>query len=113
MSFFGESAKKAIWSPRLMEYTVKIAPKGQEGSYLSLSLLPKFISQPLVGFMSGKLLQVYAPAEEVVSSDGVKSLLVGDISRHYMIWIWVGCIAVISLIGMIVFGKFLRGTEKS
>jgi hypothetical protein len=63
--------------------------------------------------MSGKLLEVYAPAEEVVNSDGVKSLVVGDISHHYMIWIWVGCIAVISPIGMIIFGKFLRGTEKS
>ncbi len=104
---------EAIWSPRLMEYTAKIAPKGQEGSYLSLSLLPKFISQPLVGFMSGKLLAVYAPAEEVVNSEGVKSLVVGDISNHYMIWIWVGCIAAISPIGMIIFGRFLRGVEKS
>jgi len=63
--------------------------------------------------MSGKLLAVYAPAEEVVNSEGVKSLVVGDISNHYMIWIWVGCIAAISPIGMIIFGRFLRGVEKS
>lgn len=56
---------EAIWSPRLMEYTAKIAPKGQEGSYLSLSLLPKFISQPVVALMSGALLSVYAPATEI------------------------------------------------
>lgn len=104
---------EAIWSPRLMEYTAKIAPKGQEGSYLSLSLLPKFISQPLVGFMSGKLLAVYAPAEEIVNEAGVKSLQVGDISQHHMIWIWVGAVAIISPLGMIVFGKFLRGHEAS
>lgn len=104
---------EAIWSPRLMEYTAKIAPKGQEGSYLSLSLLPKFISQPLVGFMSGKLLAVYVPATEVVNEAGVKSLVVGDVSNHYMIWIWVGAIALISPIGMIVFGRFLRGHEAS
>ncbi|HDR67771.1 MAG TPA: MFS transporter, partial [Bacteroidaceae bacterium] len=104
---------EAIWSPRLMEYTAKIAPKGQEGSYLSLSLLPKFISQPLVGFMSGKLLDVYTPATEVINEEGVKSLVVGDISNHYMLWIWVGAVAVISPLGMIIFGKFLRGKEKS
>ena len=104
---------EAIWSPRLMEYTAKIAPKGQEGSYLSLSLLPKFISQPLVGFMSGKLLEVYVPATEVINEAGVKSQVVGDISHHYMIWIWVGSIAVISPIGMIIFGKFLRAHESS
>jgi len=104
---------EAIWSPRLMEYTAKIAPKGQEGSYLSLSLLPKFISQPLVGFMSGKLLDVYTPATEVINEEGVKSLVVGDISNHYMLWIWVGAVAVISPVGMIVFGKFLRGKEAS
>lgn len=96
-----------------MEYTAKIAPKGQEGSYLALSLLPKFISQPLVGFMSGKLLEVYVPATEVVNDAGVKSLAVGDISNHYMLWIWVGSIAAISPIGMIIFGKFLRAHEAS
>ncbi len=104
---------EAIWSPRLMEYTAKIAPKGQEGSYLSLSLLPKFISQPLVGVMSGYLLQVYTPATEVINEAGVKSQVVGDTSQHYMIWIWVGAVAVISPIGMIIFGKFLRGHEAS
>jgi len=48
-----------------------------------------------------------------VNEAGVKSQVVGDISNHYMIWIWVGAIAVISPIGMIIFGKFLRGHEAS
>ncbi len=104
---------EAIWSPRLMEYTAKIAPKGQEGSYLSLSLLPKFISQPLVGVMSGYLLKAYVPATEVVNEAGAKSLVVGDISNHYMVWIWVGAVALISPLGMIIFGRFLRGHEAS
>jgi len=63
--------------------------------------------------MSGKLLEVYTPATEIVNEAGVKSQMVGDISNHYMIWIWVGAIAVISPIGMIIFGKFLRGHEAS
>jgi MFS family permease len=104
---------EAIWSPRLMEYTAKIAPVGQEGSYLSLALLPKFISQPLVGVMSGYLLQAYTPATEVINDAGVKSQVVGDISHHYMIWVWVGVLAVVSPVGMIIFGKFLRAHESS
>ncbi len=89
---FGEG----IWSPRLMEYTAKIAPKGQEGSYLSLSMLPRFITKPFVAIMGGELLSRYCPAE-------------GDISNHHMVWFWVGAIAMISPIGMLVFKKFVSG----
>ncbi len=101
---FGE----AIWSPRLMEYTARIAPKGQEGSYLSLALLPKFIAQPLVGIMSGSLLSTYVPAKEVAGKQ-----VVGDISNHYMVWFWIGVVAITSPIGMIVFRKFVSNKEES
>ena len=63
--------------------------------------------------MSGALLSAYTPATEVVNEAGVKTLQVGDISHHYMIWIWVGAVAVISPLGMILFGRFLRGKEES
>ncbi|MDY0062864.1 MAG: hypothetical protein RBU45_23850 [Myxococcota bacterium] len=34
------SVGEACCSPRLYEYPAAIAPRGQEGSYLALSLLP-------------------------------------------------------------------------
>jgi len=108
---------EAIWSPRLMEYTAKIAPKGQEGSYLSLSMLPRFATKPLVAIMSGGLLSSYVPmvdkvdaaGQAVVNEAGKTVQVVGDLSNHSMVWVWIGAIAVISPIGMLIFRKFVSG----
>ncbi len=54
---------EGIWSPRLFEYTASIAPKGREGSYMSLSILPWFASKPLVAGLQAWLLPAYAPKE--------------------------------------------------
>jgi len=50
-----------IWSPRLQEYTAAIAPKGQEGTYLGLSLFPWFFAKGAVSFMSGHMLARFIP----------------------------------------------------
>jgi len=47
---------EVIWSPKLNEYTAAIAPKGQEGTYLGLSLMPWFLAKTLVSILSGHLL---------------------------------------------------------
>ena len=39
------SVGEAIWSPRLYEYAAAIAPKGQEASYMALSVLPYFFAK--------------------------------------------------------------------
>ena len=44
---------EAIWSPRLMQFTAEIAPKGKEGTYIALSVLPYFVAKFFVGPMSG------------------------------------------------------------
>ncbi len=111
---------EAIWSPRFMEYTARIAPKGQEGSYLSLTYLPKLFSQPLVAYMSGQLLATYVPMKEKLDSAGkvVKNSagqivqVTGDISNHQMVWFWVGIVAIISPIGMVVLRKFVAAKEE-
>ncbi len=98
---------EAIWSPRLMEYTARIAPKGQEASYMSLSLLPKFLSQPLVAVMSGWLLARYVPIVEATGVAEKTPPVVGDISHHHMVWLWVGAIAILSPLGMLLFKKWI------
>jgi POT family proton-dependent oligopeptide transporter len=50
-----------IWSPRLQEYTAAIAPKGQEGTYLGLSLFPWFFAKGAVSFLSGHMLARWIP----------------------------------------------------
>jgi len=56
---------EVIWSPKLYEYTAAIAPKGQEGTYLGLSLVPWFLAKTLVSAFSGHML-VYWTHENVL-----------------------------------------------
>jgi MFS family permease len=54
---------EALWSPRLYEYNVSIAPRGREATYVSLAALPYFLAKFLVGPTSGYLLAHYCPKE--------------------------------------------------
>jgi len=55
------SIGEVIWSPKLNEYIAAIAPKGQEGSYLGMSMVPWFFAKLVVGAMSGHLLSTWVP----------------------------------------------------
>ena len=54
---------EALWSPRLYEYNLAIAPAGRESTYVSLSALPYFFAKLIVGPTAGYLLTAYCPAE--------------------------------------------------
>lgn len=96
---------EAIWSPRLMQFTAEIAPEGKEGTYLALSVLPNFAAKFVAGPMSGLLVKHYTPVQEVVNAAGQKSLVVGNLSQHYMVWIWIGGMALLSPFGLLAFKK--------
>jgi dipeptide/tripeptide permease len=55
------SIGEVIWSPKLNEYTAAIAPEGQEGSYLGMSMMPWFAAKVAVSAMSGHMLTRWAP----------------------------------------------------
>jgi MFS family permease len=59
---------EVVWSPKLNEYTAAIAPKGQEGTYLGLSMLPWFLAKTVVSLLSGHMLARWSP--ESVSVNG-------------------------------------------
>ena len=61
------SIGEAIWSPRLYQYTAAIAPRGQEGTYMALSLLPYFVAKLFVGMMSGRMLENWCPSDGVLA----------------------------------------------
>ena len=84
---------EAIWSPRLMQFMAEIAPKGKEGTYISLSYLPYFMAKLFVGPLSGWLLATYVP-------EGQDSY-----PQHYMVWLWIGGMAVVSPLGLLIFRK--------
>jgi hypothetical protein len=55
------SVGEVVWSPKLYEYTAAIAPEGQEGTYLGLSMVPWFLAKTLVSLISGHLLVRFCP----------------------------------------------------
>jgi MFS family permease len=91
------SIGESFYSPRLYEYPAAIAPKGQEGSYMALSMLPYFVAKFFVGAISGFLLVRYCPAEGPRNSQ--------------MIWLIVGGMALISPLGLIVFRRYIQVHE--
>jgi len=90
---------EAIWSPRLMQFTAEIAPKGKEGSYIALSMLPSFLAKFAVGYMSAELLVNYAP-------EGASHY-----PLHYMVWVWIGGMALISPILLFIFKRAFTRNE--
>ena len=98
---------EAIWSPRLMQFTAEIAPKGKEGTYIALSILPFFAAKFAVGPMSGILLEAYTPL------NSVGKVMAGGYPDHYMIWVWIGGMALITPIALLLmrnlFQKALDG----
>ncbi len=85
---------EAIWSPKLMQFTAEIAPKGKEGTYLALAILPFFLAKLIAGPMSGILLNAYLPV-------GPNKEILGPYTEHYMVWVWIGAMAVITPIGLL------------
>jgi hypothetical protein len=55
------SIGEIIWSPKLQEYTAAVAPPGQEGSYLGMSLMPYFVAKTFISLLSGHMLQRFCP----------------------------------------------------
>lgn len=91
------SIGEAIFSPRLYEYPAAIAPKGQEGSYMSLSLLPMFVAKFFVGALSGWLLTTFCPETGPRNSE--------------VMWLIIALMAIATPIGLIVFRKWIQVQE--
>ena len=91
------SVGEALWSPRLYEYAAAIAPKGQEASYMALSMLPYFLAKFFVGGTSGWLLAKFCPAEGVRNPE--------------IMWFAIGCMALVTPAGTFLFRKYIQVHE--
>ncbi len=91
------SIGEAFWSPRLYEYPAAIAPKGQEASYMALSMLPFFVAKFFAGGLSGKLLQDFCPARGPRDPG--------------LLWLIVGIMALATPAGLVVFKRWIRVPE--
>eukprot|EP00392_Amoebophrya_sp_AT5.2_P004838 g4847.t1 len=52
---------EACWSPRLYEYTMRMAEPGKEGTYTALANAPMFCATLIAGSFSGYLLEIFCP----------------------------------------------------
>lgn len=68
------SIGELAWSPKLTEYTAAIAPHGQEGTYLGLSMMPWFVAKLAVSAMSGHMLERWVP-----EGRGLQTMCSGDV----------------------------------
>ena len=91
---------EAIWSPRLMQFSAEIAPKGKEGAYIALAILPYFLGKIGATIMADQLTGLYF-SEDMV-----------DYTGHEMAWAYIGGMAMLSPLGMIVFRKTFNQSEK-
>ena len=93
---------EVIWSPRLQEYTAAVAPEGQEGTYLGLSMMPYFIAKTIVSALSGHMLVRWVPED------------IGTKLRAGVVTFWDSPSALWMLLGVFALGGpllalFLRG----
>ncbi|NHA13965.1 MFS transporter [Thioalkalivibrio sp. XN279] len=101
---------EVVWSPKLYEYTAAIAPKGQEGAYLGMSLIPWFLAKTVVSAMSGHMLNRWSPEEVVIDGQAValqEAMINHQLSywdRPEAMWLYLGLYA---LAGCVV-AYFLR-----
>ncbi len=100
---------EVIWSPRLSEYTAAIAPKGQEGTYLGLSMVPYFMAKTMVSLMSGHMLTRYVPL------DIGEKLRAGTVPFWHSpsaLWLILGALAFGGpLIALLMKGWFTKGVK--
>lgn len=91
------SVGEAFYSPRLYEYSAAIAPKGQEASYMAMSLLPFFVAKFFAGMFSGLLLAWYCP--ETGPRESPK------------LWLVIALTALATPLGLLLLRRYIRVRE--
>jgi hypothetical protein len=109
---------EVLWSPKLYEYTAAIAPAGQEGTYLGLSMLPWFLAKSIVSWFSGDWLTRWSP--ERVTVGGVTMPLQQAMIENRLdywhtpsaMWMVLGLYALVGCVGALLLrGWLTRGAR--
>ncbi|MBP6874455.1 MAG: MFS transporter [Candidatus Eisenbacteria bacterium] len=103
------SIGEIIWSPKLQEYTAAVAPAGQEGSYLGMSLMPYFIAKTFISLLSGHMLTRFCP-------EGIQAGLIAGTVPFWRspaaMWLILGLFALAGLMVALLFkGWLTRGVK--
>ena len=57
------SIGESIWAPRLLDYTLDLAPHGRQGLFLSIASSPFAVAMVIAGLSAGFLLDEYCPED--------------------------------------------------
>jgi len=90
------SLGEVLYSPRVDEFTMRMAPRGREGIYSALTTAPLFVVRFAIGAASGALLGYYCPATEPV-----------DVTQCMMMWLVVAATAATTPVALIVLKRHL------
>jgi hypothetical protein len=100
---------EVIWSPRLNEYTAAIAPKGQEGTYLGLSMVPYFLAKTVVSLLSGHMLSRWVPLD---IGDRLRAGTVAFSDSPSTLWLLLGAFALGGpLVALLLKNWFTKGAH--
>ena len=88
---------EAMWQPRFLQLIAEIAPKGMVGIYMGIGQFPWFLTKVITSMYSGWFLMKYCPAGVAPSA----------MNTQFM-WFIYALIAVISPIGLILAGKWMK-----
>lgn len=91
------SIGEAIYSPRVSEYAVSIAPDGQEASYASLSAVPMLLSKLISSAVTATLIPLFFPAT------GVRNVTA--------MWLSLGGLVILSPLLLLIFRNYIRARE--
>ncbi len=97
------SIGEIIWSPKLSEYTAAIAPEGQEGTYLGLSMVPWFLAKTVVSLFSGHMLVRWVPTD---IGDQLRAGTVSFWDSPSAMWLILASVAVGGPVIGIIFRRF-------
>jgi hypothetical protein len=90
---------EALWSPRLYEYNVSIAPPGREATYVSLAAIPYFFAKLIVGPTAGYLLAAFCP------ETGPRN--------PALLWATIGAITMLGPVGVVLSRAWITGKPSS
>lgn len=104
-----------IWSPRLSQFTAAIAPKGQEGTYLGLAMVPYFAAKTVVGLFSGHMLERWCP--EFPKGEPIMGarIAAGEISywdSPYVMFLILGLVALVGTTIVVLKRKWFTASMK-
>jgi MFS family permease len=111
---FGEM----MFSPRLSQYILAVAPTGQEGIYSSFAALPSFVRSTVVGFTSGLMLTIWCPEMRLYNGtmrplrEIIESRTLPYWNTPEAMWLILTAAAIVGPICMVLMRKWLvRGLE--